>query len=540
MTNTFIALECVDFTLPDGTPLFSQLNETFDTRRTGLVGRNGVGKSVLSQILAGQIQPSSGRCTRSGSTWYLAQQIDYPAEATVAHLAGVQPTIDALDRIEMGSVSEDDFDIVGHHWDIRQQLQLELEKSGLGHLDASTPVSQLSGGEAMRVSLVGAWLSEADFLILDEPSNHIDSTWRQTLINQLQRWSGGLLVVSHDRELLGSMQRIVELSSLGLSHYGGNYSFYAQQKAQETQNALQLLEQRKRERLREQKALREQKERLEKRQSRGNRQGREANQANILLGGQKQRSEASAGKLNQQHLAAQALLDKRVQEAANQVDENATIVVHALAVNSPSKRRVAELQNVQLPFVANFPSPLNLTITAQQRIGIVGNNGCGKSTLVKVLAGQIQPLSGESRVSHGHAWLDQHLTNLDPERTVLEQMLDANRSAGEADLRMRLAQLGLDADKIQTASGLLSGGERLKAALACVLYADPTPQLLLLDEPSNHLDLPSIQALEAMLCRYQGALVVVSHDAVFLQNLNLTDRLTLTEDGWHLRAWGLS
>lgn len=537
MTNTYIALESVEFTLPDGTPLFSQLTEIFDTRHTGLVGRNGVGKSVLSQILAGLILPASGRCTRSGESWYLAQQIAYPPQTTVAHLIGVRATLDALESIEMGSVSTLDFDTVGHRWDIRQQLQLELEKSGLGHLNASTPVSQLSGGEAMRVSLVGAWLSEADFLILDEPSNHIDRTWRRTLINQLQRWSGGLLVVSHDRELLESMQRIVELSSMGLSNYGGNYSFYAQRKAHETQNALQLLELRKRERLREQKALREQKERLEKRQSRGNRQGREANQANILLGGQKQRSEATAGKLSQQHFAAQALLDKRVHEASAQVDENAAIVVHSLEVNSPSKRQVAELNDVQLPFLANFPAPLNLTLTAQQRIAVVGDNGCGKSTLVKVLAGQLQPLSGEARVTQSHAWLDQHLANLDPTRTVLEQMMEANRTAGEADLRMRLAQLGLDADKIQISCGQLSGGERLKAALACVLYADPAPQLLLLDEPSNHLDLTSIHALETMLCRYQGALVVVSHDAVLLQNLHLTDRLSKTKNGWQLQAW---
>lgn len=536
MTNSFITLESVSFVLPDGTPLFSQLNESFDSRHTGLVGRNGVGKSVLTQILAGIIPPSSGRCNCSGVAYYLAQQTHYQAEMTVAELAGVQSIIGALERIEMGSIAMADFELVGQQWDIRQRLDIELERCELGHLAPSTPVSQLSGGEAMRVSLIGALLSQADFLILDEPSNHLDRANRLALIAQLQRWPAGLLVVSHDRELLESMQRIVELSSIGLNNYGGNYSFYAQQKAQETQSALQLLEQRKRERQREQKNLQDQKERFEKRQSRGHRQGREANQAKILLGGQKQRSETSAGKLNQLHLAAQELLDQRVHEAATRVEENAEIVVHSLAVNSPSRRLVVELNQIQLPFVPAFSSPLNLSIYAQQRIGIVGQNGCGKSTLLNVLSGKLQPSSGAFRIPHGHTLLNQHLDNLDPQRSVLDQIREANRNASEADLRMRLAQLGLDAHKIQIPNGCLSGGERLKAALACVLYADPVPQLLLLDEPSNHLDLPSIQALETMLRTYQGALMVVSHDETFLKNLNLTERLSITDGSWQLEA----
>lgn len=255
MTNSYIALEGVSFVLPDGTPLFSQLNETFDSRPTGLVGRNGVGKSVLSQILAGKISPSSGRCPRSGMAYYLAQQILYPPTATVADLAGVRPIIDALERIERGCVSVADFDLVSHHWDIRQRLQHELEQCELGHVSATTLASQLSGGESMRVALIGAWLSEADFLILDEPSNHLDRAHRKALIAQLQRWQAGLLVVSHDRELLESMQRIVELSSIGLSNYGGNYSVYKQLKTQEAQLAQQRLEQRKHERQREEKTF---------------------------------------------------------------------------------------------------------------------------------------------------------------------------------------------------------------------------------------------------------------------------------------------
>ncbi|SEO52676.1 ABC-F family ATP-binding cassette domain-containing protein [Aquisalimonas asiatica] len=534
MTNIHLVLHDVSYALPDGRVLFSGLNEQFDTRPTGLVGRNGVGKTLLARILAGLLPPTSGHCRRSGSAHYLAQQVVHPDDATVATLAGVKHTLDALARIESGSTAVEDFDAVGDDWDLPSRLHLALEQSGLSHLDADTPASVLSGGEAMRVSLAGAMLSNADFLILDEPSNHLDRPNRQALIEQLQRWPRGLIVVSHDRQLLDAMQRIVELSSLGLQSYGGNYTFYAEARAHERQNAQETLAERKRERQREVRAMRKQVERQERRQARGYRQGKEANQAKVLLDGQKERSEASSGALRRQQSARLDQLNQDVKEAAQQVEKEAPIALHDLPVAQPAKRRVAELDGVELPFVAPATRSISLILSGQQRLGVIGPNGCGKSTLLRVMAGRVAPLAGVCEVTSRCAYLDQQLENLDPQVTVLEQLRSANSTATEADLRMRLAQLGLDARKIATPSGSLSGGERLKAALACLLYADMPPPLLLLDEPNNHLDLPSAQALETMLCSYRGALVVVSHDDVFLGNLDLTGRLLATEQGWSL------
>lgn len=534
MTNTHLTLKGVSYVLSDGRMLFTDLHEQFDNRPTGLVGRNGVGKTVLAQILAGLLQPTTGECQRPGSVHYLAQQVAQPKGACVAELAGIRTTLDALARIEAGSTAPEDFEAVDDRWDMPQRFRHELERNGLGYLEASTPASTLSGGEAMRVALMGAMLSGADCLILDEPSNHLDRPNRQALIEQLQRWPRGLIVVSHDRQLLEAMERIVELSPLGLQSYGGNYTFYAQAKAHEQQAAIDQLSQRKLERQREERAMRKQRERQEKRQARGNRLGKEANQAKILLDRQQERSETSAGALRQKQAASQVQLNQRVRDAAKQVENERHINLHEIPVTQAAKRCLAELERVELPFVMGATRHINLMLRGQQRLGIIGPNGCGKSTLLRVLAGHIEPLSGTYNITPESAYLDQQLGNLDPAKTLLAQLQLANRTASEGDLRMRLAQLGLDAQKITTPSGRLSGGERLKGALACILYADCPPQLLLLDEPNNHLDLPSAQALETMLRSYQGALVVVSHDDAFLENLALTDRLLATEQGWQL------
>lgn len=529
---TCVTLEGVSYQLPDGSPLFSDLNLHLDQRHTGLVGRNGVGKSVLAHLIAGDIAPTAGRCLRTGKVYYLAQHITHAPGQTVADLAGVQPIINALERIEQGSTAPGDFDAVGEQWNIRQQLLDQLAHNNLGHLTPSTPTSRLSGGEAMRVALMGAFMSDAELLILDEPTNHLDREQRLALQAQLSHWPKALLVISHDRELLETMTRILELSALGLASYGGGYSFYAQAKAQQQSAAEQQLAHAKLERNRQEKRLREQAEQLERRQARGNKSASSRNQAKILLGRQKERSQNNSGKWQQHQQAAREALSVRVRQAASLVERQQAVFVYAPTTSQHSAAHIAELVNARLPYGFEPLRTLSLTLSRGQRVALLGPNGCGKSTVLKVLAGQVPILTGQAGVHVKTAYLDQHLALLNLECSVLEQLQALNRQLTESELRTRLAQLGLSAEQVNRPCAQLSGGERLKAAMACVFYAEQPAQLLLLDEPANHLDLVSLLALENMLNEFTGTLVVTSHDKRFLDAIGITHRLIASANGW--------
>ncbi|MGO2451031.1 ABC-F family ATP-binding cassette domain-containing protein [Pseudomonas taetrolens] len=530
--STCVTLEGVSYHLPNGNSLFSHLDLHLYQRRTGLIGRNGAGKSVLARLIAGDITPSTGRCLRHGTVHYLAQTISQEPGRTVTDLAGVRSVICALERIERGSSEQADFDCVGERWNLRQQLLDQLSQHQLTHITLQTPVAALSGGEAMRVALMGAFLSNADLLILDEPTNHLDHEHRLALHEQLKEWPNGLLVISHDRDLLEHMERIVELSSLGLTSYGGGYSFYAQAHALHQQAAQQQLQSVRHERKREERSLREQRERLERRQARGHKQASDTNQAKILLDRQKERSQTSSGKLLRQQDIAREALSARVREVASLVETQNTIFVYPPEPRHNTSLKVAELIDARLPQGDSSLRTVNLTLTRGQRIALLGANGCGKSTLLKLLAGQIPAESGHVQTYVQAAYLDQHLSVLSAEHSVFEQLRSLNRRLDESELRTRLAQLGLCADRINLPCSQLSGGERLKGAMACVLYAQQPTQLLLLDEPANHLDLPSIHALETMLNAYTGTFVVTSHDERLLAAIGITHRLQASPSGW--------
>ncbi|MGD6354411.1 ABC-F family ATP-binding cassette domain-containing protein [Xanthomonas citri pv. citri] len=532
-----LTLERVAYVLPDGSPLFSDLNIHIDQRATGLVGRNGVGKSVLARLLAGELLPSAGRCVRSGSVHYLPQRVSVATGQRIADLAGVAPLLDALDRIAAGSTAPADFERVGERWTAHAQFAAELERQGLGGRDPHAPAAQLSGGEAMRVALAGAFVSQPDVLILDEPSNHLDGPQRQRLMDRLLAWSGGLLVISHDRGVLEAMQRILDLSAHGLRSYGGNYGFYAQQRASEQRVASDLLAQRKHARARGEQVLRAQLQRQQHRQARGARAAGQANQAAILLGGQKQRSQVSAGRLQQQRQAEQARLSEAVVQAAAQVEVDPAIAALAPTLPANTPRRPATLRQVEVADARLGGRRVDLLLQGRSRIGLVGPNGSGKSALLQLLAGRLQPSAGHCQVHVPVAYLDQDLGLLDPARSAAAQLQEANPGAPAHVQRLRLALLGLDQTRADLPCGQLSGGQRLKAALACALYRAQPAHLLLLDEPTNHLDLASVEAIEALLYDHQGALIVASHDAAFLQRLGLQQRLDTAQAQWRLAPW---
>jgi len=384
----------------------------------------------------------------------------------------------------------------------------------------------------MRVALAGAFPSEADFLIRDEPSNHLDAQGRRLLREQLRRWPHGLLVVSHDRELLGDMQRIVELSPLGLRSHGGNYEFHAARRAEEKALATRTLQQRRHERRQGEQLLREQRERLERRSARGNRQAADSNQAPILLGGQKQRAQASAGKAHLQQQAQREQLGEQVRLAAAQVDDPAPVVLLPATFTAVAPERIARLDKVALPFVEGPLAAIDLLLCRGERLALTGRNGSGKSVLLKVLAGRLQPLHGTVETSAPHAWLDQHLALPVPRAAAMAQLLHANPSVAEAELRTRLALLGLPAERVRRPVETPGGGESMQLRLACPLNLQPPAQLLLLDEPANLLDLEAMQALEAMLRDWPGTLLVAAHDEVFLHGIGITGRLHAAADGW--------
>ena len=535
-TSPFITLTGVSYALPDGRTLFSNLHDTFDHCPTGLVGRNGVGKSILARVMAGQLAPSAGRVLPGCRIRYLPQLIVPQAHSTVADLAGLRATLDALARIEAGTPRRTDVDIVAGLWDTPRRLRVELAACGLAHLDADTPAARLSGGECTRVALLGAFLSGARFLILDEPTNHLDRDNRRQLAQQLARWCDGLLVISHDRELLDGMERIVELSPQGLTSFGAGFTGYSILKQQAEAAAQSALDHARAAHRRSERELHEQAERQARREAGGRRAAKCANQAKILLDKQKARSQATSARARLRQDQVREQSSRALHEAAARVDTAADVVLHTPDGTLPAARRVLSLEALELPFGPADSRTLSLSVHGPRRVAVSGPNGCGKSTLLRVLAGELRPRAGHCEVGVPFAYLDQHLSGLDTTRSVVEQLAALNPALDAGTARTRLARLGLGADKALSPAGRLSGGERLKAALACALYGETPAQLLLLDEPTNHLDLDGLAAIETMLRQYRGALLVVSHDERFLETIEPTDRLCWAPEGWGLTA----
>lgn len=515
-----ITLHSVSFSWPDGSTALQDLNGSFSTGKTGLVGDNGSGKSTLLKLIAGTLMPSGGHIETSAEVGYLQQSLILDREQTVAELLGVDKVLAALRAIESGSVEVADFEAVGERWDIEARTEAELSRIGFGAKDLQRRVGQLSGGEAMLLAVIGLRLADAGITLLDEPTNNLDGPSRQLLYGLLENWPGTLLVVSHDLELLERMEHTAELHAGQLATYSGGYSSYREQLGimqdaarQAARNAEQALKVEKRQRV-------EAETKLARRQRQGRALQLSGSIPRMAADNLRKKSQGTAGALRSQLEAKIDTAQQAVDAAEARVRQEERISLQLPDPQVPRSRRIAEFSDGSGTHVIQGP----------ERVALVGPNGAGKTTLLHQLlelpGARSQPLVARLHTSRV-GYLPQRLDGLDEQASALDNVRAVAPAATPGDIRNALARLLLRGHSVDRSLRTLSGGERFRVYLATVLLAEPVPQLLILDEPTNNLDISSVEQLTQALAAYHGALLVVSHDTQFLASLGLDYQLYL-------------
>jgi ATPase subunit of ABC transporter with duplicated ATPase domains len=523
----------LSYAWPDDTVLFEDLSFTIPGGRTGLVAPNGAGKSTLLRLIAGEYRPAVGSISVDGALGYLPQSLPFDAHLNVADVLGVAPVIAALDALAAGDSSESVFAAIGDDWDVEERSVAQLARLGLGDIALDRPLRTLSGGEVSSVGLAARLLARPDVLLLDEPTNNLDVDARERLHNALDDFGGTLLVVSHDRVLLDRMDRIAELHRGEIGFHGGTFSAYldaleaAQQSAEAgIRNAEQLLK-------REKRQMQQARERAAKRSSTAARNVKDAGLPKIVAGKLKRDAQESAAKSDDVHAKRVDDARARLDQAERALRDDDALVLELPDTEVPAGRTVVAARGLQAEVGGRklfVDKGIDVDIRGPERIALTGANGVGKSTLLRIISGDLTPGAGEVHRADGRiAYLSQRLDLLDPARTVAECLASSAPSLSHTRRMHLLAQFLFRGDRIHLPVSALSGGERLRATLACVLFAEPAPQLLLLDEPTNNLDLVSVAQLESALNAYRGAFVVVSHDERFLEAIGIERRLRLAE-----------
>ncbi|KFU75623.1 ATPase components of ABC transporters with duplicated ATPase domains [Amycolatopsis lurida] len=533
MSDAFVVVSALSFSWPDDTPVFEDLSFTVPGGRTGLVAPNGAGKSTLLKLIAGELRPVSGSVSTQGVLGYLPQSLPLTADLNVAEVLGIAPQLAALSAIESGDASEEHFTTIGNDWDIEERTRAQLDRLGLDGISLGRSLRTLSGGQIISLGLAAQLLKRPDILLLDEPTNNLDLDARRKLYGVLEDWSGCLLLVSHDRELLDRMDRIAELDRGDLRYHGGNFTLYEAAAKAEQEVAERNVRSAEQEVKREKREMQQARERAARRAGNAARNLGNAGLPKIFAGTMKRNAQESAGKANETHAARVSDAKNRLDEAERSLRDDQKIALILPGTNVPAGRTMFHGEQIQVRYGDRnvfAGNGVDLTIRGPERIALTGGNGTGKSTLLRVLNGDLTPDSGVVKRAEGRiAYLSQRLDLLDLDRSIAENFAAFAPSLPESQRMTLLARFLFRGARSQLPVGVLSGGERLRATLACVLFAEPAPQLLLLDEPTNNLDLVSVGQLESAMGAYQGAFVVVSHDERFLREIKVERRVRLTD-----------
>ena len=564
-----ISIQQISYIHPDKEVLFSDLNFAISKgQKLGLVGNNGCGKSTLLQIIAGQLSPSSGVIVRPDELYYIPQHFGQYDSLTIAQALRIERKQQALHAILSGDASNENFVVLDDDWNIEERSIATLDLWGLGQFTLSYPMNLLSGGEKTRVFLAGMDIHHPPVILMDEPTNHLDSSGRQHLYDWVEKCRSTLLVVSHDRTLLNLLPEICELEKHQINYYGGNYEFYKEQKTL-MQEALQQRIEEKEKALRiAHKVARETAERRDKQNVRGEKNHIKKGVPRIVLNALQGKSEKSTSKLNSTHQEkAEKLRDERNQlrsslspTATLKTDFNSSslhtgkILVTAKEINfgyhpNSINSHIQMNNEANLADTGNHPSPdsndiqdnsdfkqqlwqtpISFQLKSGDRLRIEGANGSGKTTLLKLITGQFQPQEGNlTRMEFTYVYLNQEYSIIDNRNSILEQAYAFNnRNLPEHEIKTILNRYLFPASEWDKSCRKLSGGEKMRLAFCCLMISNNTPDMFILDEPTNNLDIQSIEIITATIKNYTGTVIVISHDDYFIQEIGIEQRILLS------------
>ena len=512
--------------------LFDKINFTVNHHeKIALIGNNGVGKSTLLKIIAGELQPVDGLLKTDSKPYYLPQIFGQFNHLTIAEALHVEDKLNALQEILNGNVSEENLNILNDDWTIEERYNEALQYWQLQDLDWNQKLETLSGGQKTKVFLAGISIHEPELVLLDEPSNHLDISGRELLYGFIKNTSSTLIVVSHDRKLLNLLNSVYELSKHRITVYGGNYDFYAEQKQIEN-NALSQDIQSKEKALRKAKEKeRETLERQNKLDSRGEKKQKKAGVSRIMMNTLRNNAENSTAKTKGVHAEKIGGISKDLQELRSALPDIDQMKFGFDKTNLHKGKVLFTATEINHGYENQllWKNPLNFQIVSGQRIGLKGLNGSGKTTLIKIIMSELQPKTGTIyKVDSKTIYIDQDYSLIENQISVYEQALKFNVSGlQEHDIKMKLNKFLFSQNDWNKPCFALSGGEKMRLMLCCLTINNQAPDIIILDEPTNNLDIQNIEILTAAINEYKGTLIVVSHDVHFLEEIHIEDFIEL-------------
>ena len=529
-----LIIQSLSYAHPGRIPLFNNINLTINSgEKIAIIGNNGVGKSTLLKIIAGELRPFDGILKIDSKPYYIPQIFGQYDHLTVAQALNIDKKLSALREILNGNTSDENYEQLNDDWAIEERCIDALNEWQLSGLGLSQKIETLSGGQKTKVFLAGISIHQPELILLDEPSNHLDVSGRKILYQFLHNAKQTLVIVSHDRGLLNQMDTMCEVTQNGILMYGGNYDFYSEQKQIEVNALAEGIHSREKALKKAKEKERETMERQQKLDSRGKGKQERSGVARIMMNTLRNSAENSTAKLKSVHAEKIQAIRQELQDLRSSVSETAQMRLGFDHSQLHKGKTLFVANGINFDYTSGkflWNNNLNVQIVSGERIVIKGTNGSGKTTLVNIILGHLVPKTGTVTIAESQSiYIDQNYSLINNHLKVYEQAQQFNVTAlQEHEIKIRLARFLFAKDSWDEPCSALSGGERMRLMLCCLSIGNQSPDIIVLDEPTNNLDIQNMEILTKAINEYQGTLIVISHDETFLNDINVVRIIELS------------